>query len=138
MKQLVASASSMIPAKVSPFGSWSCNVRKARSERTARPRPIGLNMLHAELRQRPPDLGEAVLATLLAGFRRMKIMTAAIAVERAEQPMPPDRPGVPLKARRRAFFRSQDRRRDGARCVVQGDGEIERRPLRKPGVKRGC
>jgi len=33
--------------QASPFGSWSCYVRKARSERTARLRLIGLNMLHA-------------------------------------------------------------------------------------------
>jgi len=90
--QRLAAAIVVMPAKVSSFGSRSCNVRKARSERPRLGR-IGRNVADAKPRQCAPDLRLHALRHWLPGLERMEIVTAAVGVELTEQPMPIDHLG---------------------------------------------
>ena len=60
---------------------------KARSERPLRLRRIGPDMLDAQLRQRPSDLGRMAAIDLAASFRGVKVMRPAIGVEAHRQAM---------------------------------------------------
>jgi hypothetical protein len=99
-------------------------------------RAVGGNVLDAELLQGPPDLGRPAVVDLLASLRGDKVMAAAIGVERAEQPVRRDRLVKPAQARGRALLGNQEHRQDLAGGIVQGDDQVELRPLRQPGMTR--
>src|SRR5579884_2117664 len=98
---------------------------------------ISRDVLDPQLAQRPPDLRQYALGDLAARFRRMEVMAAAVAVERAEQALGRDRLDQAAKARERPFFRDEERRINLARGVVERDDEVERPLAVEPGVPRG-
>ena len=63
---------------------------------------VGRDMLDAELRERPADLGQPSLVDRLARLRRVEIVAASVAVERAGQTLGRDRIGKAEEARDRA------------------------------------
>ena len=116
-------------------------MRKARSDRLlslskGRLRRISRDMLDPQLPKRSADLGDGARSDLAAFLGRMKIMAAAVGVERAEQPLGRDRLDQAEKARNRTFLLHEERRIDLARRVVERDDEIERPMTFEPGVPR--
>ncbi len=91
MNRLAASMV-VIPASLSSLGRRSCSVPKARVPATAGLRRIGRDVLDAELRQRPPNLGESALVHRLAGLGRVEVVAATVGVERARQAVLGDHP----------------------------------------------
>src|SRR5438477_1555992 len=60
---------------------------------------VGSDMLDAELGQRPADLGRPALVDLGARLGRVKVVTAAIAIEGTEQAVPRDHFAEPAEGR---------------------------------------
>src|ERR1700750_1855607 len=92
-------------------------------------RRIGPDMLDAQLRQRPADLGRMAAIDLAAGFRGVKVMRPAIGVEAHRQAVPAEHLLQRPEGRGRAFLFDEKRRIDRPRRVVERDNEVERLAL---------
>jgi hypothetical protein len=95
----------------------------------------GADMLHAQLLQSAPHLGEMVPVDL-AGFRGAEIMRAPIGVEAHRQPVLRKDLLQRPEGRGRAFLLDQERRIDRPRRVIERDNEVERRLALEPGMPR--
>jgi len=118
-------------------------LRQAVLERTERPlraapslRRIGRDVLDAELRQRPTELGRMRPGNLPAGLGRVEIVTASVGAEGAKQPVPPDHLAQAPQARSGAFLVHQEGRVDRACRIIERHHQIVL-PARQPGMGRG-
>ena len=93
-------------------------------------------MLDAQMRQRPPDLGQLRARDFAAGLGRVKIVAAAVSIERAEQAVFADHFAQRSEGRSRSLLGDHNHRIDLARGVVQGDDQIYRRQAFDPDVPR--
>ena len=78
------------------------------------------DVLNAQLRQRPPDLGRIASVDLAARLRSLKVVAPAVGLERAEQPLGRDRLPDPVQAGERAFFLDEEHAGVFPGSIVQG------------------
>jgi hypothetical protein len=84
-------------------------------------------VLDAEPIERTADLGAAILVDRFAGLVSVKVVAAAVSVERAGQPVCHEDFEQTTECRGRPFLLRQERRIDRARGVIHRDDQIERR-----------
>jgi hypothetical protein len=98
---------------------------------------VGRDVLDAELRERPPDLGRLILGDRRARLGRVEIVARPVGVERAWQAVRHDHLGERSEAAAGAFFLDQEGRVELAGHVVLRDDQIERCvERRQPAVRR--
>src|SRR5512134_1299250 len=97
----------------------------------------GGDVLDAELRQCPADLGANLRVGFLAGLEGDDVVAAAVGVEAARQAVAGKDRKQGAEGRGGALLCDQDRRIDRAGGVVERHHQVARRQTRNPDVARG-
>ncbi len=93
-------------------------------------------MLHAQMRQRPPNLCRPLPVNRAAKLRRHEVVAAPIRIEAQRQAMRAKHLQQSLERRFRAFLRYQKPRVDHVRRVVHRHYQVQRLPPRQPFMAR--